>query len=120
MSDGGNEGAPSLPSSSQQQSASNDPHQSQSARLQSQQPIAGFQQSVLLDLQREYSVVREHVSRKDTASGIPAIASIAALRSCMSDLKDAAKIDSEAWFLIRREKIDEELIRRGFAGLPPM
>lgn len=41
-------------------------------------------------------MVREHVSRKDVASGLPAIASIAALRSGMADLKDAAKVNSEA------------------------
>jgi hypothetical protein len=85
---------------------------------QAQHPLADLQQPVPLDLQREYNLVREHISRKDIASGLPAIASIAALRSCMVDLRDAAKMKSEAWFLMEREKIDEELIQGGFAGLP--
>ena len=38
----------------------------------------------------------------------------------MADLKDAVKMSSEAWFLLEREKIDEELVRGGFAGLPTL
>jgi len=36
----------------------------------------------------------------------------------MADLNYAAQIDSEDWFQMVREKIDEELFKRGFAGLP--
>jgi hypothetical protein len=36
----------------------------------------------------------------------------------MADLKYAVQMDSEDWFQMVREKIDEELIKGGFAGLP--
>lgn len=104
--------------SGQLQSTNDSPRQIQRTSPQAQQPPAILKQPVSLDLQREYNLVREHISRKDIASGLPAIASIAALRSCMTDLKDAAKMNSEAWFLMEREKIDEELVQAGFAGLP--
>jgi len=94
------------------------PQKSQRARSQSKQPAESLQQPVFLDLQQKYGVVHEHVSRKDINSGLPAIASIAALRDCMADLKNAAKMDSEAWVLMVREKIEEELIRAGFVELP--
>jgi hypothetical protein len=84
----------------------------------SQETAADDQQPTPLDLQHEYSVVREHISRKDVDGGLPAIASITALRSCMADLKYAVQMDSEDWFQMVREKIDEELIKGGFAGLP--
>jgi hypothetical protein len=117
--DGGGVGTTIVqPSSRHPQPTTGSPQQSQVVRSQEQQPPAGLQRPVLLDLQREYSIVRERVIRKDIASGLPAIASVAALRSCMADLKDAAKMNSEAWFLMEREKIDEELIQGGFVGLP--
>lgn len=94
-----------LPPPSRYQSTANSPQQSQRTSPQVQKPSADLQQPGPLDLQREYSIVREHVSRKDIASGLPAIASIAALRSCMADLKDAVKMNSEAWFSIVREKL---------------
>jgi hypothetical protein len=91
-------------------STTDGPQRNQHTSPQTQLPLADLQQPVPLDLQREYNLVREHISRKDIASGLPAIASIAALRGCMADLKDAAKMNSEAWFLMEREKIDEELV----------
>lgn len=106
-----------LSSPSRHQSTIDGP-QSHRTTPQAQQPSADLQQPVPLDLQCEYSLVREHVSRKDIASSLPAIASIPTLRSCMAALKDAAKMNSEAWFLMEREKIDEELVRGGFARLP--
>ena len=36
----------------------------------------------------------------------------------MADLKDAVKMYSEAWFLMVKEKTEEELDRAGFTGLP--
>jgi len=36
----------------------------------------------------------------------------------MTDLKNAATMDSAAWFEMVRETIDKELVRGGFVGLP--
>lgn len=105
-------------SSNHHQLVTDSPQQSQSAGLQSEKPVERPQQPVLLNLQHEYSVVREHVSRKNINSGLPAIASIAVLRDCMADLKHAAKIWSEAWLLMVTEMIEEERDRGGFGGLP--
>jgi len=121
VADGGGVGVKTVTaqqSLSHPQSVTDSPQQSQCARSQSKQPAECLQQPVLLDLQHEYGVVREHVSCKDTNSGLPAIASIAALGSCMFDLNNAAKMDSESWFLMVREKIQEELDRAGLTGLP--
>jgi hypothetical protein len=121
IADGDDGRAPVVQQSSRRhQPPTESPQQSQRTSPQAQQPLAEPRQPVPLDLQREYNLVREHISRKDIASGLPAIASIAALRSCMADLKDAVKMSSEAWFLLEREKIDEELVRGGFAGLPTL
>jgi hypothetical protein len=105
-------------SSSHPLSLTGSPQQSQRTRSQSKQPTDSLQQPILLDLQHEYGIIREHVSRKDVDSGLPAIASVAALRDRMADLKNAAKMESEAWFSMVREIIEEELDRAGFAGLP--
>lgn len=104
-------------SSSHPQSVINSPQPAQRALSLSKQPAEGLQKPALLDLQHEYGIIREHVNRKDVDIGLPALASIAALRDCMADLKDAAKMYSEAWFLMVRENIKEGLVRAGFAGL---
>jgi hypothetical protein len=105
--------------SDSRQLTSDPPQQNSAAPSATQAPLPDLQQPAPLDLQHEYRMVRNHVlSQKDISSGLPAIASIAALRSCMTDLKNAATMYSAAWFEMVRETINEELVGGGFVGLP--
>ena len=68
----------------------------------------------------KYKVIRVHISRKKVDSGLSAIAPIAALRRCMADLKNAAKVGSKDWFLMVRGMVDDEPVQAGFARLSKM